>query len=97
MFPQIHLTKTSQIKKAIGLLSLLLSTWATVIGLALCVLALVNYADNVERHTHNDVLFTMMYALLAILIGLLTGKQGRALLKQVYAQDSHRQNSHLRE
>lgn len=89
MFPQNHSTKIRQFKKAIGLLSLLIATWVTVIGLALVVLALVNYADNIERHTHNDVLFTMMYALLAILIGLLTGKQGHALLKQVYAQDIH--------
>lgn len=89
MFSTNQPTKTRQFKKAIGLLSLLIATWATVIGLALGVLALVNYADNVERHPHNDVLFTMMYALLAILIGLLTGKQGRALLKQVYAQDIH--------
>lgn len=53
------------------------------------VLALANHADNIERHTHNDVLFTMLYALLAISIGLLTGVQGKALLKQVYAQDHH--------
>lgn len=78
----------SQLKKSIGLLGLLIATWATVIGLALGVLALANYADNIEKHAHNDVLFTMLYALLALLIGLLTGKQGRTLLKQAYAQHS---------
>lgn len=78
----------TRFKKTFGILCLLIATWAMVIGMALCVVALVNYADNVERHTHNDVLFTMLYALLAISIGLLTGKQGRTLLKQVYAQDN---------
>lgn len=76
-----------QLKRAVGLLGLLIATWASVIGLALGVMALVNYADNIERHTQNDVLFTMLYALLALLIGLLTGKQGRTLLKQAYAQE----------
>lgn len=78
-----------RLKKALGLLCLLIATWATVIGISLGVLALANHANNIERHTHHDVLFTMLYALLAISIGLLTGVQGKALLKQVYAQDRH--------
>ncbi|WP_198288916.1 hypothetical protein [Methylotenera sp. 1P/1] len=68
---------------------MLIATWATLIGLALCIIALFNYADSIDRQTYNEVLFTMMYAMLAIFIGLLIGIQGRALLKQVYAKDNH--------
>jgi len=89
MLPHYHHIHNCRLKKFFGLLCLLIATWATLIGLALCIIALFKYADSIDRQTYNEVLFTMMYAMLAIFIGLLIGIQGRALLKQVYAKDNH--------
>lgn len=89
MLPHYNHITSRRFKKYFGLLCLLIATWTALIGLALCIVALFNYAANIDRQAFNDVLFSMKYAMLAILVGLLIGIQGHALLKQAYAQDKH--------